>query len=178
MGGIIELWKVFEFLQSQCQGNDGRDVGFRSINLNVQARFVGTLPKHLQSLLVVWPRSANPNGYLIRSQDFAVGLESFDQAGKGSGNVGKVGNTATNNKYFPLFLGIVFPLGHQTDQRLCVFERMLGTGSTRVFSVIGKFVGKSQVGNGIGVDHRGAAPGNLYNPRKQIKRERKIRGIN
>mmetsp|Transcript_8166 Transcript_8166/g.20081 ORF Transcript_8166/g.20081 Transcript_8166/m.20081 type:complete len:224 (-) Transcript_8166:415-1086(-) len=54
----------------------------------------------------------------------------------------------------------MFFLGHQTDECSGILECMFGTGSPRVFPIIGKFVRKPQVGNGISVDHRGTTTSN------------------
>ncbi len=91
--------------------------------------------------LVVGTTATNEDLDAARNELLLVLLESADNALEGGSNVGKVGDTTTDDE--DLALGTGSSAGNQVDDDLGVLVGLPLGWRTRVFTIVGKLVSES-----------------------------------
>lgn len=86
----------------------------------------------------------------MRFQVFLERHYGVDQSRECRGNISKICDTTTDDKYFPLML---FLACHQPNQSLCIFKCMFGGRRPRVFSIVSEFVAKTKITDRIRINN-------------------------
>ena len=87
---------------AERDGNDGGDVGIRTVHLDRHPERLAQQAHCFKTLLVVWPSSADKDPDIMSNQTRLVLLQGTDDAFEGCCNICKVGNATTDDEYFAL----------------------------------------------------------------------------
>mmetsp|Transcript_38792 Transcript_38792/g.57693 ORF Transcript_38792/g.57693 Transcript_38792/m.57693 type:complete len:276 (-) Transcript_38792:522-1349(-) len=125
--------------------------------MNGQTNGIGTFTHHLKTFLIVGSSTSNPNFNLVCFQIILKGCNSLNKTRECCSNISKVSNTTSNNKNFAFRVQVS---SHETNQGFCIFVGMFCGRCSTIFSIISQLAAKSQVRNGICIDHTCSTTGN------------------
>lgn len=160
-GTIEEIWV------SGCTGCDQkvavRDHGQKSLvrgrnpretytkDLNFYPQGLSYQSHLLQTFLIVRSTTANEDSDFVTLKTLLVILQRIDNSAESGRDIGEIGNSSSNNKDLAFRVGLA--ASHEVQDSLGVLKGLILGGSTRVFTVIGQFVGEAMRSNGVAKLH-------------------------
>lgn len=163
MNGVLGLG-----LNTKGERDDLGNVSVGTINLDGDTKRLSQETHGFETFLVVGATTTNVDADIVGDEGSLVLLQGTDDTLEGSGNVGEVGDTTTNDEDLAFRVGI--STGNEVDcrqamsahvrYRMCLtLTDSLGvlvglslSGSTRVFTVVSKLMSESMSSDGIRVD--------------------------
>lgn len=145
-------------LDTKSHGDDGSDRRLGAVDLHEDTQRFTAETHSLESLLVVRTSTSHPDLDIVSKETLLVLLEGSDDTLECGSNVGEVGSTTANDE--DLTFRVRGASGHKVDDGLSVLVGLTLGGGARVFTVVGKLMGETSRGNGVGVDNRGTTTGN------------------
>lgn len=130
--------------------DDSGDRRLGTVDLHWDTDRLSTKSHSLETLLVIWSSSSDPDGDVVSLKTLLELLQGSDDTLESSSDVGEVGSSTTNDE--DLAFGVRLASNNQVDDRLGVLVGLSLGRSTRVLSVVGKLMGESSSGNGVRVD--------------------------
>src|ERR1700737_4209674 len=132
-------------------------MSLRAIDMHFQSQFLPNSFNHFEASLVIWTSTTDPDGYPITrfkhrreiSQCLTNTLECLC-------NIREICNTTSNEQNL---LSLCSGAGEQIQHGLSILIGLSFGGGTRVFSIIGEFIGETSTCNGISIDNRGPSTG-------------------
>ena len=158
LGLELHRTALLPLARHQRQRHDTTDVHLGAKDLGIETELLCRSLEVLETLLVVGTGTTDPDLSVVLDESLAVLPEGLDDTLESAGNVGEVGDTTTDEEDLAL-------VGHRStehkveDSAGVVVGLRLG-GRTRVLTVVGKLIGETSRGDGIGVDDRSTTTGN------------------
>ena len=140
-------------LDSESHGDNVGDVGLGTKDLDLDAERLSEETHGLETFLVVGTTSSDKDPDLVSDQGFTVLFEGSDDSLESGGDVGKVGDTSSDDEQLALRVGLT--PGDEVDDGLGVLVRLTLGGGTRVFTIVGELVSEPGGSDGVRVDDRG-----------------------
>ena len=137
-------------LDAESHGDNVSDVGLGTEHLDLDSERLSEETHGLETFLVVGTSSSNKDLDLVSDQGFTVLFEGTNDSLEGSSDVGKVGNTSSDDE--ELSLGVRSSTGDQVDNGLGVLVSLTFGGRSRVFTIVGELVSEPSGGNSVRVD--------------------------
>lgn len=122
----------------------------RSVDVHVELQLLADRLDVLQSLLVVGSGTSDPDLDLVLNDGWCILADGLDDTLECGGDVGEVGNTATDEEN----LALVGNWGaeHEVQDGAGVVVSLRLGGRSRVLTVVGELLRETRTGDGVGVD--------------------------
>jgi hypothetical protein len=120
-----------------------------SVHVHSETKLNTNVLDVLKTLLVVGSGTTDPDLDLVLDKKGSDFSNCADNTLESGGDVGEVGNTTTDEEN--LALGVLRSTEHKIEDSASVVEGLSLSGSTGVFTIIGKLVGKASRGDGISI---------------------------
>lgn len=121
-----------------------------TVNVHVELELLTNSLDVLETLLVVWSGTTNPDLDLMLDELWSILADGLDDTLEGRSNVGEVGNTTSDKEH--LALRGKWCAEHEVEDGTGVVVGLGLSWSTRVLSVVGKLVGEASGCDGISID--------------------------
>lgn len=121
-----------------------------AVDVHVEAELLADTLDVLETLLVVGAGTTDPDLDVVLDEERCDFPQSADDTLESRGDVGKVGNTSTDEENLALW--VLRSTEHEVEDSTGVVEGLCLGGSTRVLTVVGELTGETSRGDGVGVN--------------------------